>query len=337
MLCQRCKKEEAKGRWVTFTGKPLQKHVQQLCTACFLKTCEDPPPNGGGVSRDSERGRSNQKKDLPKAKKPKKLKSIPGLEGCYIKVGHTAIRWVLEEGRYKWGGRDVHDSGTYVASQPDEFSCIVELASELFRDARKQCRITRRGKTYTVKELPNGEEHKFKRDDDRLFLAESSAMGQRQVPVIADRPRAWKQIENANAKVSFYLTGESVLKAATIPAPPSAKTPAVVRVTHSNVYGRVDSDVYVRLGDPKKPLGVHDFDKVSDWRKAELVEDLLWSDHREEWVLRSKAKGDTSVWSGTYDVEIQFPQGHHQIELKIISRVPEVGSIVLSNWKVYVR
>ena len=68
-----------------------------------------------------------------------------------------------------------------------------------------------------------------------------------------------------------------------------------------------------------------------------MVEDLLWSDEREEWVLKSKAKGDTSVWSGTYEAEIQFPKGHHQIELKIISRVPEVCSIVLSNWKVYVR
>jgi hypothetical protein len=53
--------------------------------------------------------------------------------------------------------------------------------------------------------------------------------------------------------------------------------------------------------------------------------------------LRSKAKGDTSVRSGTYDVDIQFSKGYHQIELKIISRVPDVCSIVLSNWKVYVR
>ena len=63
----------------------------------------------------------------------------------------------------------------------------------------------------------------------------------------------------------------------------------------------------------------------------------MTSDERQEWVLKSKAKGDTSVWCGTYEVAIQFPKGHHQIELKIISRVPEVCSIVLSNWKVYVR
>jgi hypothetical protein len=148
---------------------------------------------------------------------------------------------------------------------------------------------------------------------------------------------AWKQIETADAKVYFQLTGESVLHATTIPEPPSSKTPTVVRVSHSNSYGRVDSDVFVRLGDPKKPLDVEDFNTVSDWRKAELVEDLLWSDEREERVLTTKAKGGTSVWCGTYETEIQFPKGHHQIELKIISRVSEVCSIVLSNWKVYVR
>jgi hypothetical protein len=340
MICQRCNKEEAKIRWVTLSGKPLQEHVQQLCKACFLKATEegpDTPPTDGPVVRASDRVRSKQKKDLPETRKPKKRKSIPGLEGRYVLVGHTAIRWVMEDGRYKWGGRDIHDSGTYTASQPDEFSCIVELASEFLRGKPKQCRITRRGKTYTVKELPNGEEHKFKRDDDTSFLAESSATRHQQAPAIADDPRAWKQIEYANAKVSFDLTGESVVRAATIPAPPNSKTPALVRVTHSNVYGRVDSDVYVRLGDPRKPLGIQEFDTVSDWQKADLVEDLLWSDHREEWVLRSKAKGRTSVWSGTYEVKIQFPKGHQQIELKIISRVPEVCSIVLSNWKVYVR
>jgi hypothetical protein len=197
--------------------------------------------------------------------------------------------------------------------------------------------MTRQGRTYTVKELPNGEEHKFKRDDNELFLAECSAARQPRMPVIADRQRAWKQIEESNARASFFLTGESVIRAATIPAPPSSKNSTVVRVTHSNIYGRIDSDVYVRLGDPKQPLDVEDFDTVSDWRKARLVEDLSWSDEREQWVLWSKAKGDMSAWSGTYDVDIRFPKGHCQIELKIISRVPEVCSIVLSNWKVYVR
>jgi hypothetical protein len=316
--------------------------VQELCTACFLKSLEDGPAAAPAVergSRSSDGGRSDLKKDRPNAKKLKRRKTLPGLEGCYIKVGHTAIRFILKDGTYQWGGRDIHDSGTFIATQPDEFTCLLELSSELCGGARKQCRMTRRGKTYTVKELPHGEESKFKRDDQALFLAELPARIGHELAIAdtTDRASAWRQIEHWAAKVEFQLTGESIIRAATIPSPPSSKTPTVVRITHSNSYGLVDSDVFVRLGDPKRPLGVQDFDTVTDWQKTELVEDLLWRDDREAWVLRSKAKGDTSVWSGTYEVEIPFPKGHHQIEIKIISRVPEVCSIVLSNWKVYVR
>lgn len=275
-------------------------------------------------------------KHTTKVVKPAKVK---GLEGCYIKVGHTAIRLVLKDGRYQWGARDIHDVGTFTATQPDEFTCMLELSSELFRGTRKQCRMTRRGKTYTVKELPHGEESKFKRDDEAQCLAELPAGIRHELTVAdtADKDSPWRQIEHWAAKVEYQLTGESIIRAATIPSPPSSKTRTVVRITHSNSYGLVDSDVFVRLGDPKRPLGVQDFDTVSDWQRAELVEDLLWRDDREDWVLRSKAKGDTSIWSGTYEVEIQIPKGHHQIELKIISRVKQVCSIVLSNWKVYVR
>lgn len=271
--------------------------------------------------------------------KPNVHPSVKGLDGCYIKVGHTAIRLVLKDGRFQWGVRDIHDSGTYAAEQQDEFSCVVEFSSELFGSRRWQCRFTRLGKTYTVKELPHGEVSKFKRDDEALFLIESrpGVRHEQSAPDSIEQRSAWRQIEHWAAAVEFALTGESIIRAATIPAPPSSKKPTVVRVTHSNSYGPVDSNVFVRLGDPKKPLGVEDFNTVSDWRSAKLVEDLLWCNKREEWVLRAKAKGDTSVWSGTYEVEIQFPKGHHQIELKIISRVPEVCSIVLSNWKVYVR
>src|SRR2546422_3416604 len=99
--------------------------------------------------------------------------SVRGLEGCYIKVDHTAIRLILKDGRYQWGGRDIHDSGSYTAERQDEFSCLVEFSSELFRGTRKQCRFTRRGKTYTVKELPHGEVSKVKRDGEALFLTES--------------------------------------------------------------------------------------------------------------------------------------------------------------------
>ena len=82
---------------------------------------------------------------------------------------------------------------------------------------------------------------------------------------------------------------------------------------------------------------MQDFDTVSDWQKAKLVEDLTWDYERDDWILRGKGKGAGSYWAGTYEAKVEFPKGHHQIELKVLSRVPEVRSIVLSNWKVYVR
>jgi hypothetical protein len=278
-------------------------------------------------------------KHASKFTRAKKIQSIEGLEGCYIKVGHTAIRFILKDGKYQWGARDIHDFGSYAVERHDKFSCVVNLLSELFKGSRKQCRFTRCGKTYTVKELPHGEMSKFKRDDETLFLTESlpSLRHEQLATDNAAQESVWKQVEHWVAAVEFQLTGESIIRAVTIPASPSSKTPAIVRVSHSNPYGRIDSDVFVRLGDPKKPLDVQDFDTVSDWQRAALIEDLLWSDERQEWVLKAKAKGDTSVWCGTYEVAIQFSKGHHQIELKTISRVPEVCSIVLSNWKVYVR
>jgi hypothetical protein len=309
---------------------------------CFLKAMEEGPDAAPAVEQmtcSPDHGKPRQKKNPPNTRKQTNSKTVKGLEGCYIKVGHTAIRLVLRDGRYQWGARDIHDFGTFTASQPDEFTCILELSSELFKGTRKQCRMTRRGRTYTVKEVPHGEESKFKRDDEAYCLAELPTGIRHELAVAdtSDKDSPWRQIEHWAAKVEYQLTGESIIRATTSPSPPSSKTPTVIRITHSNSYGLVDSDVFVRLGDPKRPLGVQDFDSVSDWQRAALVEDLLWRDDREEWVLRSKAKGDTSVWSGTYEAEFQFQKGHHQIELKIISRVPEVCSIVLSNWKVYVR
>jgi hypothetical protein len=43
-----------------------------------------------------------------------------------------------------------------------------------------------------------------------------------------------KQIHDSNAAVVFDLTAESLLKAATIPNPPTSKQPAIVRTTHNS-------------------------------------------------------------------------------------------------------
>jgi hypothetical protein len=69
-------------------------------------------------------------------------------------------------------------------------------------------------------------------------------------------------------KTEFYLTGESIIKAATISAPPTSKKPVTVRVTHMNDHCSVDSDIIVRIGDPKAPL----------------IEDWLWNDAHYGWV-----------------------------------------------------
>jgi hypothetical protein len=244
----------------------------------------------------------------------------------------------FERGRFQLGFLQ----GYYRITKQTATSVDLDFIHGFFEDRKHpdKYRLTRRKTTYVLTNLANGTERLFKRKDKKVFLCDSfltPTEKKRLKATVGNAKSAWKRVESAAAKVYFQLTGDSVLHGATIPEPPSSKTPTVVRVSHSNSYGRVNSDIFVRLGDPKKPLDVQDFDTVSDWRKAALVEDLLWSDEREQWVLAVKAKGDTSVWCGTYEAEFQFPKGHHQIELKIISRVPEVCSIVLSNWKVYVR
>jgi|ERR1043166_56593 hypothetical protein len=163
-----------------------------------------------------------------------------------------------------------------------------------------------------------------------------TAQADRPFEAATKRQPAWKQIDASNAAVTFYLTGESVIRAATVPKPPNSRTPAIVRVSHSNCYGPVDSDIFVRLGNPKKPLGARDLHKMQEWQKAKVVEELIESDDG-AWQPRGRAKGVGSYWSGTYEIEIQFPKGQRQIEIKVISRVEQVSSIVLSKWKVYVR
>ena len=150
-------------------------------------------------------------------------------------------------------------------------------------------------------------------------------------------PPGWKFVEEADAAVCFWLTGESVIKAVTDPSPPSSKSPTIVRFTHSNTYGPVAADIFVRLGDPKHPLGADDFDSVSDWRPAKLVEDLTWDADNDTWQARGNSSGEGTEWNGTFEVRIQFPKGKSQIEIKVISQDSAVCSIVLSNWTVNAR
>jgi hypothetical protein len=140
-----------------------------------------------------------------------------------------------------------------------------------------------------------------------------------------------------DSEVMYYLTGESTLAAATLPDRPTSKQPTIVRVTHTNSYGRVDSDIFVRVGDPKSPLDAEDFDSVSDWQQARLVEELVWNIHKEDWIAAPQDIEGEALWCATYEAEFQFQPGEHLIEIKIISREQAVCSIVLSNWSVKVK
>jgi hypothetical protein len=276
-----------------------------------------------------------RQRQMKASRKPvERLKKLP-LEGSYPSVENPDVRLILKRGRFQWGSSDIFNEGTYKVIRSGGRSVLLAFASGFYEERKHpdKYELTRRGVHYVLKELSErGWETAFTRADKKVFLADTPL-----------KENGWpsgegtKQIADSNAAVTFDLTGESVIRAAVIPSPPRFKAPTVVRVSHSNSYGPVDSDVYVRLGDPKRPLDVQDFDTVSDWRKAELIEDLTWSDTRRKWARRGTSKGVGSYWSGTYEVAVQFPRGRHQIELKIISRVPEVFSIVLSNWQVYVK
>src|SRR5262245_1561137 len=112
---------------------------------------------------------------MKRSSKIKDATLVKGLEGSYIRVDRPVIRLGLEDGRYKWGSRDIHEIGAYTIRRVDQFSCIIEFSSELDPALRRRCRMTRRGKIYTVKELPKGEETRFKRADGAVFLADSPA------------------------------------------------------------------------------------------------------------------------------------------------------------------
>lgn len=138
----------------------------------------------------------------------------------------------------------------------------------------------------------------------------------------------------------WQLEGESDLHAVTIPAPPKADVAVTVRLTHSNSDGPFDElEFFVRVGDPDKPTEQDDLDLADDWVQACLVEELVFVDDQE--ILRSEAHEpfkEITPWWGTYDAQLTFPAGRHSIEIKIVSRQPELhSSAVLSDWHVEVR
>lgn len=137
----------------------------------------------------------------------------------------------------------------------------------------------------------------------------------------------------------WQLDGESELQAALLPAQPVANAPVIVRLTHSNSYGPFDdADFFVRIGDPNQPTAPNDLNSRRDWVKAALVEELVFIDDEE--LLRSEAEEpfeDETPWDGTYEAQLTFPPGAHSIEIKIVSRQPDLlRSCVLNDWYISV-
>src|SRR5258707_582263 len=143
-----------------------------------------------------------------------------------------------------------------------------------------------------------------------------------------------------DSDVFWQLDGESELAVETDPHPPNAKTPTVLRLTHSNSYGPFDeAEFFFRLGDLHQATKPDDLDSARDWVKAELVEELVFVDDEE--VLRSEAEEpfeDETPWEGTYEARLQLPTGRQRHEIKIVSSHPELlRSTVLADWEVNVQ
>lgn len=137
----------------------------------------------------------------------------------------------------------------------------------------------------------------------------------------------------------WQLDGESDLHAILLPAQPRPNAPVIVRLTHSNSYGPFeDADFFVRIGDPNQPTAQDDLNSKRDWVKAALVEELVFVDDEE--ILRSEAEEpfeDETPWEGTYEAQLTFPPGAHNIEIKIVSRQPELlRSCILNDWQISV-
>ena len=97
-------------------------------------------------------------------------------------------------------------------------------------------------------------------------------------------------------------------------------------------------DFFVRVGDPAKPTEQDDLDSANDWVQARLVEELVTVGDEE--MLRSEAEEpfeDETPWEGTYEAQLVIPAGRRSIEIKIVSRRPDLHrSMVLSDWEVSV-
>ena len=73
------------------------------------------------------------------------------------------------------------------------------------------------------------------------------------------------------------------------------------------------------------------------WQKAKTIADEVWDDQKEEWIPRPKKVTGETQWQGTYEATLQFPPGKHTIDIKFLSPIEQIGSVVFTNWEVNVK
>ena len=156
---------------------------------------------------------------------------------------------------------------------------------------------------------------------------------------MSKKKQTWKAIEKS--KVFWQLRGESELHGALLPGRPRANELTVARLTHTNTYGPLtDIEFFVRIGKPDVRTPANDLDSTKDWVPAVLVEQIVWlGDRRVPLEDAGDISGSETPWWGTYDASLSFPTGTHTIEIKILSKDPQLlPSIVLSGgWQINVQ
>lgn len=108
-----------------------------------------------------------------------------GIEGGYVSTFSNTIRIGLENGKYMWGGWDIHDSGTYKVISQSEDACVVSLNSDLA--GARRIEVTREGKRYLFTPLPErtGPEI-FLRLDGAEFLSDSKSRPKIEKPELGE-------------------------------------------------------------------------------------------------------------------------------------------------------
>jgi len=108
-----------------------------------------------------------------------------GIEGGYVSTWSNTIRIGFENGKYIWGGWDIHDSGTYKVVSQSEAACVISLHSQLGEARRIE--VTREGKKYLFTPLPERTDAEvFLRLDGAEFLLDSKTKPKIEKPVLGE-------------------------------------------------------------------------------------------------------------------------------------------------------